>query len=549
MKTPLRNLAALLAAAMLLIAVGCGAGNQNIDEANDTPQTDTTDPTQMLVTFNEPHGASYQDKGGWETTVGNLKIQFTSEITEGKRDTAVTEITRLFALIEEQYGAVDALYEIRVRGGSYAPWSNERILYIGYENLATQEFTIGLGQMLFGHEVNYGICYGFGVALAQVAGYATEEIAVTAEQALTLCEISPYHLDMNYACFVLAYADEEILPKVKALAVDFYQSLTQGERQELLTNYSGELYREYLNKYLAARGQKAYTNADLDGICFYPCGSQMRLAWEDPCAVYYLHKDYTVRYGVYDEIMGVGDYLNSGYDNFRYLVYSYRLQAEEMDRIAGYLETEDKEQKIDVLFIRDGTGEVYSGANYYFVDNLIKMYSHAPYAHEYIHYMTRDGASVVWLQELFACYFTECPGDPQIYWPIVCNKDSFESADPTQPAGAKLLRLMEAVKDGLGHPFNWDSLDDFKYLNDAFVANFNQIRKVKDEGGVAAHTSFVHYLVDLVGEEDALWAVYYDTPVETFGKNWDQLISEWAAKLLEEHSWMADHINMPFDNE
>ncbi|MBR3704293.1 MAG: hypothetical protein IKM11_02235 [Oscillospiraceae bacterium] len=549
MKTTLRNVAALLAAAMLLIAVGCGVENKNTDIKNDTPQTETTAPSQLLVTFNEPHGSSYQDKGGWETTVGNLTVQFTSEISKEEGDAAVTEIGRVAELIEEQFGAVDTPYEIRIRSGSYAPWSNDGVLYIGYDNLKTQEFTIGLGQMLFGHEVNYGVYYGFGTILAQAAGYATEEIAVPEEQALTLCEISPYHLDMNYACFVPAYADEEILPKVKALAIDFYQSLSQEERQELLTNYSDELYREYRNKYLAAHGQEPYDNADLDGISFYPCGSQMRLAWEDPCAVYYLHKDYTVRYGVYDEIMGVGDYLNSGYENFRYLVSCYRLQAEEMDRIAGYLETEDKEQKIDVLFIRDGTGEVYSGANYFFVDNLIKMYSHSPYAHEYIHYMTRDGASVVWLQELFACYFTECPGDPRIYWPIVCNRDSFESADPAQPSGAKLLRLMEAVEIGLGHPFSWENEADYHHMNDAFVANFNQIRKVKDEGGVAAHTSFVHYLVDLVGEEDALWAVYYDTPVETFGKNWDQLISDWAAKLLEEHSWMTDHINMPFDND
>lgn len=531
-----------LVAVMLLFAVGCSAGNQqNTDTKNDPPQQ--VDTKEVLVSISEPYGISYQDKGGAETTVGKLKIQFTSDITQEEIYSAVAEITRVMVLVEEQFGAVDVPCEMRICKGDYSPWSNNRVLYIGYDILQTQAFPGALGELLFGHEVNHGIYYGFGTVLAQELGYPTEDIAVTVEQALTLCETSPYHLDMNYACFVSNYADADTLPKVKALAIDFYQSLTQEERQELVTNYSGALYRTYLNRYLTAHGQKPYDNAELDGISFYPSGSQMRLAWEDSCAVFYLHKDYTVRYDTYDKIKGVGDYLNSGYENFRYLAASYRLQAEDMDRIVGYLETEDKEQKIDVLFIRDGTGEVYSGANYFFVDNLIKMYSHAPYAHEYIHYLTRDGASVVWLQELFACYFNERPGDPQIYWPIECNRDSFENADPAQPHGAKLLRLMDAVEQGLGRPFNWDNLGDFKYLNDAFVATFDQIRRVKSEGGLAAHTSFVHYLVDLVGEEDALWAVYYDTPVETFGKNWDQLISDWSEYLVTTYAWMAARIN------
>ena len=542
MKRMIQYLTKLLVVAMLLFAVGCSAGNQqNTDTKNDPPQQ--VDTKEVLVSISEPYGMSYQDKGGAETTVGKLKIQFTSDITEEKIHSSIAEITRVMALVEEQFGAVNAPCEIRICEGDYTPWSSDRVLYIGYDNLQTQAFPVALGELLFGHEVNHGIYYGFGTALARELGYPTEEIAMTVEQALTLCETSPYHLDMNYACFVPNYADADTLPKVKALAIDFYQSLTQAERQALLTNYSGALYRSYLNRYLSAHGQEPYDNAELDGIAFYPSGSQMRLAWEDPCAVFYLHKDYTVRYDTYDRIKGVGDYLNSGYENFRYLVASYRLQAEEMDRVAGYLETEDTEQKVDVLFIRDGTGEVYSGANYFFVDNLIKMYSHAPYAHEYIHYLTRDGASVVWLQELFACYFNERPGDPQIYWPIACNRDSFENADPAQPHGAKLLRLVDAVEQGLGRPFHWDTLGDFKYLNDAFVATFDQIRRVKSEGGLAAHTSFVHYLVDLVGEEDALWAVYYDTPVETFGKSWDQLISDWSEYLVTTYAWMAESIN------
>ncbi len=542
MRKTIRYLTKLLVVAMLLFAVGCSAGSQQNTDTENTPPLQV-DTREVLVSISEPYGMSYQDKGGMETTMGELTIQFTSDITQEEIDSAVAEITRVMALVEEQFGAVNAPCGMRIRKGDYTPWSNDRVLYIGYDNLQTQAFPVALGQMLFGHEVNYGTYYGFGTVLAQELGYPTEEISVTVEQALTLCESSPYHLDMNYACFVPNYADDETLHKVKALAIDFYQSLTQEERQELLTNYSGELYRAYLNKYLADHGQKPYDNADLDGISFYPSGSQMRLVWEDPYAVFYLHKDYTVRYGVYDEIKGVGDYLNSGYENFRYLVATYRLQAEEMERIAGYLETEDTEQKVDVLFIRDGTGEMEGGATYSFLDNLIRMYSHDPYAHEYIHYLTRDAVLDIWLKELFAGYFTERAGDLRIYWNMEGNRHTFDTADPTQPGGAKRIRFMEAVAVGLGHPFCWEDSADLRYMNDAFVANFDQIRKVKSREGLAAHTSFANYIVDLVGEEKALWAVYYDTPVETFGKSWDQLISDWSEYLVTTYAWMAERIN------
>ncbi len=544
MRKTIRYLTKLLVVAMLLFAVGCSAGNQQNDDtdAENTPPPQV-DTREVVISISEPYGMSYQDKNGVETTVGELTLQFTSDITQEEIHSSIAEITRVMALVEEQFGALSAPCGIRICQGDYSPWARDGVLCIGYDNLQTQAFPVALGQLLFGHTVNYGIYYGFGTVLAQELGYPTEELSVTVEQALTLCENSPYHLDMNYACFVPAYADTDTLAKVKTLAIDFYQSLTQVERQELLTQYSGALYRTYLNEYLVAHGKKPYENAELDGISFYPCGSEMRVVWEDPYGVYYVHKDYTVRYYTYDQLKGVGDYLNAGYENFRYLVATYRLQAEEMERIAGYLETEDTEQKVDVLFIRDGTGELEGGATYSFLDNLIRMYSYDPYAHEYIHYLTRDAVLDVWLKELFAGYFTERTGDLRIYWNMEKNRNTFDTADPTQPGGAKRIRFMEAVAVGLGHPFCWEDSADLRYMNDAFVANFDQLRKVKSREGLAAHTSFANYIVDLVGEEQALWAVYYDTPVETFGKSWDQLISDWSEYLVTTYSWMAERIN------
>lgn len=540
MKTILRYLPALLAAAILLLTVGCGAGNQSTDITNDTAQTDAIDSTQLVVTFNEPDGASYQSKGGWETTVNSVKIQFTSDITEDERITAVAEITRLVALVDEQLGAVSAPCEIRIRKGSYTPWSYDHILYIGYDNLRTQEFTVGLGQMLFGHKVNYGLCYGFGVALAQEAGYPTENTSVAVERAVTLRETSPYHLDMNYACFVSAYADEETLLKVKTLAIDFYQSLTQDKQRELLTNYSNALYCEYLNDYLSAHGQDPYDNSDLEGIFFYPCGSQMRLAWEDPNAVYYLFDSYAVKYSYYDNLHNVDDYLNSGYENFRYLVSCYNLQTEEMERIAGHLEANDKEAKIDVLFVRDGTWERISNANYSFEDNTIRLYAYNAYSHEYIHYLTRGASHVGWLLELLPNYYSLRAGDPRVFWEMDCTKLVYENLTPGS-ADKKRYALYTGLKEHMDHPFDWSSPQDVNELKDATLVISGNFDLKASSGAAAAQESFARYLAAEYGEEAMLQAVFYDKSFELFGKSWDELISDWQEKLISEYSWILQY--------
>lgn len=89
------------------------------------------------------------------------------------------------------------------------------------------------------------------------------------EDALTLCETSPIHLDMNYACFQPCYADEETLSKVKTLALDFYRSLAEEAKQELLAGYTDDLFRQRFNDYLAANGRSGAENSGLEDIAFY----------------------------------------------------------------------------------------------------------------------------------------------------------------------------------------------------------------------------------------------------------------------------------------
>ena len=535
---PVNKLLPLLTVLLSILLTGCGAtqnpgsNNSSEQEPPSVSESVVCEYTEALIAFNEPHGDIYQEKYAWQTQYQNVTYHFTGKISEEERNSIVNEFVRLISLAEERFGAFDGEYIINIRQDEYTPWSYDHELYLSTQNLETQALTAALAQMLFGHEVSYGLCYAFGTELAQAAGYPVEKLAVTTEQTLALCKEKPEYLDMNYACFIAPYADEATIPMVKALAVDFYNSLTQDARNELMRNYSNALYCEHLNSYLTANGLESYDNSDLEGIFFYACGGKMRLAWEDAYARFYLYADYEMRYKTtYDDIEV--DPTNASYFYFRRMVTDFRREAELMDNMVGRFETEEAHAvKCHVLFENSYNSLVSSGA-YSMMDGYIRLYSTSAYAHEYVHYVTRDYMSsrlqmseMRWLGEAMANFCSMRPdtGDGAAY------VENFEtrSAD---------VDLIEMVEGHLGRPL--DENDLLFYVNTHIVAE--NLFSGLDGSGTFAPTSFSNYLADLVGEEKALEALYYDKPVDIFGKTWDVLQSEWKAWLESEFAWVHEY--------
>lgn len=524
---------------LCLLLSACGAQTDtNLLPKDGDESAQTYLYTQASVSFDDPNGNIAQDKYGWETVQNGFTFRFTGKISEEERDDAVNRILQMIDLIEDRFEITPASRIICICDTTYLPGIYNGILYTGSSELYTQEFGACLIQYIFGPEVNYGLCYALGVELMQAMGGTVEGTEGTIEDALKLCDDAPVYLDMNYACFLSAYADEVTLSRVKTLALDFYHSLAQDEKIELFSDYSNVLYRKKLNAYLNAHGKTSYDNTDLDGIIFYPCGGKIRLAWEDPYAEFYLYDDYTVMYGFQGSDL---DYVNSGYENLRYLVRCYCLQAAEMERTAGHLEQEDRVQKVPVLLVRDPATERYAGCAYYMSENLIKLFYLDGYAHEYVHYLTRDAVPIkAWLLELLPCYCTQQPGEPMIAWNASAARESYENLDPKDPADADAYAFYAAVTEHLDHPFDWNDPEDFRYFYDAYMVAYNQFDRIKTRGGLIGHGAFAQYLASLAGEQAMMEAIYNNTPVEIFGKNWDALIDEWQEKLIGEHGWILN---------
>ena len=490
-----------------------------------------------LVSFTEPQGEVKEAKNGWATEYGGITYCFAQAIEETDRNAVVNETVAILGAIENKVGTVQGEFTLCMREDYYLPRVQDRTLYIGFENFRTQEYAVGIAQMLFGNGMPYGLEYALGTDVARRLGYSVEPVAELKE-ALDLCDTVPIYLDLNYACFLDAYADTETLSKVKALAFGFYEHLIQSGNTDLYTAFSPEKYRACLNDFLAVNGKGEYDNSDLDGIALYNGGSNIRLVWENSDGIFYVMEDYTSKY-VGDDYGE--DMVNSGYGNLRRIIVDSIPQA-------AYMREKLKDfdilpEPVPVLFTRDSMYDYYSGAVYLPLEQEIHIYwaTTEPFMHEYCHYLLRD-YEYGWFQEAIASYYQYDPVDEQITPSWYNEMKRCESLDPNDPEEAEEYLILRAVEDHLGREIDWYSMDDYIYQLNAYLVKMDRpLGAVTDiTSGAGVKISFFHYLVGLQGEQGALEAVIYNAPDRIFESSWTGLIRDWQTYMVEEFAWTKD---------
>lgn len=517
-----------LALAIILFLAGCG-------NVTDTPTPAAPEPVALsyeskIVSFTEPQGEVF-DSLGWTAEHNGVTYSFASNIEEEDRNAVVNETLAILNLIESKVGAVPDGCTICVRPDNYLPRVMDHTLYIGFENFRTQEYAIGIVQMVFGNEMPYGLEYALGVDVAQAMGYGVETIDVSLTEALMLCDTDPIYLDLNYACFLEAYADQETLPKVKALALEFYHYLLQNGKADLYTGYTPEKYRLCLNAFLAANGKGSYDNSDLDGTMFYNGGTKIRLVWENSDGIFYVMEGYTVTYQIYGY-----DAVNSGYADLRKLVVDYIAQAAYMrEKLQDFASVPDP---VPVVFTLDNSLAYRCSACYRYKLNEIWMYATEVFGHEYGHYLLR-GCESGWFQECICYWYSQYPVSEQIAPAWYMEMTNSLSLDPDDPEDAEDYLILRATEAHLGHEIDWYSMDDYVYQLGAYlVKKGHSLDTLTDPNkGMGLKVVFFHYLAGLQGEADALKATALNAPFETYGKTWAGLISDWKAYMAEEFAW------------
>lgn len=536
---------------LLLALLLCGCHDTDIPTTTTTPiptttatQSIQTQPTtlpqivyeQSFCNFGEPHGYTYDSKRSSMTRYNDVTYHFATNIDEDTRLQIILESDQLIGLLLADHPEFSPELTVCFRKGDYAPRVLDHTLYIGTDQFRTQDYSVGMAMMVFGHDVNYGIVYGQGIQASHAMGYETEEF-VSLEEALQLYDTAPMYLDLNYACFRSEFSTPKKLEKVKSLSVYFHQYLLENNKLDLLTDYSDAKFCEYLSQFLTENGKGSYDNSDLGGTIFYYGGPYIRLVWENEDATYYINYDFKVQY---QESQFSQDMLGSSYQNLRQLVVDYQLQADRMEAILGYCENEDS--RVDVVFTERFVSEMYTAAQYHEYENMIEMFSAGPFLHEYTHYLLRDTEIALWMNELICYYYGYYPVSEQLSYQWNDEVTRIRRLSLYDPETEVEAYLIQVLQDHLGRNIRWSDPADFEYVFSAYVVVTRYYDYLTDpNGGATSKYSYMSYLIDQVGEAQTLDAIVNNTPVETFGHDWQWLIEDWEAGLRAEYAWLAEY--------
>ena len=522
---------------LLFLLSGCG-------KKESSEISDATEPIEQYVkpiyekasvSFTEPYGMVYDTTNGWKSEYNSNTYCFTNKLSEEDRDSVMLETDILIQIMAEMLHTKFEGYTLCMLEDSYFPRVEDKTLYIGYPNFKTQDFGIGICQMLLGNNVRFGLSYGLGRELSYKRGYSVETLEELSD-ALQLCDTTPEYLDLNYACFLEEYADTPTLVKIKSIASGFCAWIMENKKEHLFTDYSDKEYRSCLNSFLTLHGKQEYTSTDLDNIWFYNGGENIRLIWEDPNAVFFVMKDYVSLVN----LSNFPDMVNTGYKNLRQLVIDYYQQSQFVDQILTKYE-KNSNQKATVYFadhkkIFDMT---YAGW-YNSQENEIGIQNCTTFTHEYTHYLLRDTPINNWCNEMLAHYYGTYPINNHISYEIQSTKLWYENLDPNNPEDVKEIAFENAARSHLDHDFQYNSLEDLAHYSHAGTLLSNQINELMTARSYGVKYSFFIYLQNLYEEETVLDAIINNTPEELSNKTWDELVYEWKEWLFDEYSWATE---------
>ncbi len=528
----LRCISALLLVSLLFS--GCSASAPAPTEP-EIPQPTETQPAEPDIKFTiatksfaERYGDYYDSKRSYTTTVNGITYHFDVAVKEPQRLDVIARCDALVPLLLENHPNHFPDVTLCFRPGDYPVRFLDHTLYIGLDYLDTADFVIGVAGAVFGEEVNYGLLYAHGTRTAEKAGYIEITELLGLEDALTLCDTAPEYLDLSYPCFLDNYTDPETMPKVTSLALHYYDHLAENQKWDLFTDYTDEAYCAALSEFLQLHGKEGYDNSDLQNTVFYSGGPLIRLVWETDDGTFYLEDNFETQY----EMPHLADRMNSDYGALRQTIVDYHAQIDFMEERLGQFEN-DSTEKVDVLFAAGHATDRYSMANYSYSEKLIRMFCAEPLLHEYGHYLLRETGIESWTNELICYYYGYLPVDEHISYMWNADVARIEAA-----TGAE-RDFVNSLKKKLDHTMDWTDPEDFAHIFTGYLALYNDFAVLTNpDAGAEAKVSFMHYLVELAGEEAVIQAIVNADPMGTFGKEWEELIEEWTQAVQEEYKWI-----------
>lgn len=442
------------------------------------------------------------------------------------------------------YGVPDRPLTIYLISTAYPARVNGDTLYLSLSAFRSMEYVTALTQLYFGAHIVHGLLWAVSWDAAQALGIAVEEVPAIEAALPAFRGENIAYADMNYACFTAPYTDEAMQQNVKALALDFFSTLTMEERISLLTDYTNEHFYRRLNQYLSEHQLPLRQNAQIWGVSFHSGGPTIAVCWESSYASFAVSRTYDDLwdcewYGTEEEPL-VSSYAD--------LVYWVEAFEEMLSHLQGTFAPYIDFRKPLIIFDSDSIGVMASYHAWYTYGYYLPQ-SHTIYTgacdvvnHEYVHALV-SGSSVNGNMNEILAYTYSTTGMPWEWSYDLFNlaydyEDRVYRYSENYDKDWASLRLLARIH--LGHEPDFFSVDDLLVMIDivtlhrghATSANLHEANShTMDMKG--AKISYWHYLVRTYGEDAALRAALSDDPVTHLGADWDTLATAWIAWLQE----------------
>lgn len=486
------------------------------------------------VSFQEVYGVDKYNNSqevGTIATAEHITYYFAAELTDAQLKEYVKETNKLLLQLEESAKIEGREYDIYVCNVDYITTVDGNILYTSYSNFGSLEYVRGIAQLIYGNETNYGLLYGYAASFAKEYGFEVETGGLA--EALKLRETNPEYLDMNYACFNDHYVEQENIEKLQVIATNYYSYLEKNKKTDLLRDFSDEKHREYFNAFLKANGVERYDNSDLDGIYVYAGGNAAELIWTDHVGTYCLEEGFEPSF-LHKFIES--DPFNSGYANLRELMLDYQVQRQFLkDHFALY---DINMEPIRIVFTE--SGKYSEGAPGWIPgDATIQVYMPANMQQTYVdRILLQEAHGERWLWLCLMTYYVYYPGDAGGSFFIEAESEFIKELKNNPDQDKEMYELVKKMEEQLGHSLDISNREDCIFYFDALLAEAGVSElPMESKNYVMEQCSFTCYLVDLVGEENAIKAMLSGEAESTFGKSWEELQDEWENYIRTKFTW------------
>lgn len=536
MKSSAKKLLALLLFTCLFLVALCGCKDGS-NLVLPISEQDYSQLSEQNVSFTEPYGfARFNTAEGVTAEYGGNSYAFPAGMSVEARNFCISKVNALLSYFEP-YGGKTTGMQVVLTDSTYPARVDGDTLYIGQEELEGVSFAVGVAQLSFGKDVNYGLLY----ALADRAMdklYACRETLPDAAEALTA--IDPELFDLTYACFIQPYVTEEELSNVKAVACALLADLTDEELVNLLKNYTPSAFYERLNEFLTKNGMEERDFSFIQNIAFSGGGQAIRLVVEDAWCTYYVQYDFQDLYAGYAGygITGINDPFN---EDYAALVDTLRAFNAQISYVRQVFKDYELPERVTVL-LHDFSRMDDRMGQYDMRSKSIDIRTVTALQHEYVHAILDQPSG--WNNEMLAFFYGSMPthlsDDPEtnarwnygvkpsvIAIRAVWNELADDSVD----------RLIIAeLKEHMG-----DMIDPCSR-----EANIRCSHIISREVGIRAGAilkqgnnnpnimpSFYAYLSEAYGEANALRATATNKPKSVLGATWDEIIAAWIEWLGE----------------